>query len=246
MICEIICVDGFLYMSHLDIVHMLFAYLHVIRILSEHMHIIRTLSAMVLDMFLFNRQCWCHPYIISSTLYISYHVQLIFHTLSTQNAHCQCYLDVVCICTSHRETWLVDDICHPHVHIIERLGWLMTYVIHMSSEGGYIIHTLFVILFIYPIICNSVSTHSLYKCTLSMPCRCCPHMYTWYTDLVGEGHMSSICHPHVVCRFIGHPHIIWSTPHGHHSSKLSFHCDRNWLLNRICHKNVELFHFRII
>ena len=57
MICEIICVDGFLCMLHLDIVHMLFAYLHVIRILSEHMHIIRTLSAMVLDMFLFNRQC---------------------------------------------------------------------------------------------------------------------------------------------------------------------------------------------
>ena len=57
MICEIICVDGFLCMSHLDIVHMLFAYLHVIRILPEHMRIIRTLSAMVLDMFLFNRQC---------------------------------------------------------------------------------------------------------------------------------------------------------------------------------------------
>ena len=233
MICEIIYVDGFLCMSHLDIVHMLFAYLHVIHILSEHMRIIRTLSAMVLDMFLFNRQCWCHPYIISSTLYISYHVQLIFHTLCTQNAHCQCYLDVVRTCTYHRETWLVDDIRHPHV-------------IHMSSEGGYIIHTLFVILFIYPIIYNSVSAHSLHKCTLSMLCRCCLHMYTWYTDLVGEGHTSSICHPHVVCRFIGHPHIIWSTPHGHHSSKLSFHCDRNWLLNRICHKNVELFHFRII
>ena len=88
-----------------------------------------------------------------------------FCTLSTQNAHCQCYLDVVRTCTYHRETWLVDDICHPHV-------------IHMSSEGGYIIHTLFVILFIYPIIYNSVSAHSLHKCTLSMPCRCCPHMYT--------------------------------------------------------------------
>ena len=56
MICEIISVDGFLYISHLDIVHMLFAYLHVIRILSEHMCIICTLSAVVLDMFLSNRQ----------------------------------------------------------------------------------------------------------------------------------------------------------------------------------------------
>ena len=45
MICEIICVDGFLCMLHLDIVHMLFAYLHVIHILSEHMRIICTLSA---------------------------------------------------------------------------------------------------------------------------------------------------------------------------------------------------------
>ena len=153
--------------------------------------------------------------------------------MCTQNAYCQCYLDVVHTCTYHRETWLVDDIRHPHV-------------IHMSCEGGYIIHTLFVILFIYPIIYNSVSAHSLHKCTLSMPCTCCPHMYTWYTDLVGGGHTSSICHPHVICRFIGHPHIICSTPHGNHSSKLSFQCDRNWLLNRICHKNVELFHFRII
>ena len=165
MICEIICVDGFFYISHLDIVHMLFAYLDVIHILSEHMRIIRTLSAVVLDMFLSNRQSLCHPYIISSTLYISYHVQLIFHTLCTQNAHCQCYLDVVRTCTYHRETWLVDDIHHPHV-------------IHMSSEGGYIINTLFVILFIYPIIYNSVSAHSLHKHTLSMLCRCCVHMYT--------------------------------------------------------------------
>ena len=74
MICEIICVDGFVCMLHLDIVHMLFAYLHVIRILSEHMHIIHTLCAVVLGMFHLNRQCQCYPYIMSSTLYISYHV----------------------------------------------------------------------------------------------------------------------------------------------------------------------------
>ena len=112
MICEIICLDGFLCISHLDIVHMLFAYLNVIRIFSEHMCIIRTLCAVVLDMFLSNRESRCHPYIISSTLYISYHVQFIFHTLSTQNAHCQCYLDIVRTCTYHRETWLVDDVIH--------------------------------------------------------------------------------------------------------------------------------------
>ena len=56
MICEIICVDSFLWMSHLDIVHMLFAYLHVICILSEHINIICRLSAVVFDMFLSNKQ----------------------------------------------------------------------------------------------------------------------------------------------------------------------------------------------
>ena len=123
MICEIICVDGFLCMSHLDIVYMLFAYLHVIHILSEHICIICTLSAVVRDMFLSNRQSRCHPYITSSTLYISYYVQFSFCTLSTQNAHCQCHVDVVRTYTHYRETWLVDDIHHSHV-------------IHMSSVSG--------------------------------------------------------------------------------------------------------------
>ena len=57
MIFEIICVDGFLSMSHLDIVHMLSAYVHVIHTLSGHMCIMHTLSAVVLDIFLPNRQC---------------------------------------------------------------------------------------------------------------------------------------------------------------------------------------------
>ena len=78
MICKIICVDGFLCISHLDIVHMLSAYLDVIHILSKHMRIIRTLCVVVLDMFILN----------------TYHVQFSFRTLSTQNAHCQYYLDV--------------------------------------------------------------------------------------------------------------------------------------------------------
>ena len=58
MICDIICVDGFLCMSHLDIVHMLSAYVHVIHTLSENIHIMCTLCAVVLDMFLPNRQCY--------------------------------------------------------------------------------------------------------------------------------------------------------------------------------------------
>ena len=57
MICDIICVDGFLCMSHLDIVHMLSAYVHVIHTLSGHMRIMCTLFAVLLDIFLPNRQC---------------------------------------------------------------------------------------------------------------------------------------------------------------------------------------------
>ena len=64
MICEIICVDGFLCMLHLDIVHMLSAYVHVIQTLSGHMRIMCTLLAVVLDIFLPNRQCRCHPYVL--------------------------------------------------------------------------------------------------------------------------------------------------------------------------------------
>ena len=56
MIFEIICADGFLCMSHLDIVHMLSAYVHVIHTLSWHMRIMRTLFAVVFDIFLPNRQ----------------------------------------------------------------------------------------------------------------------------------------------------------------------------------------------
>ena len=97
MTCEIICIDGFLSMSHLDIVHMLSAYVHVMRILSEHMCIMHTLSAVVLDIFLPNRQCRCHPYVISSTLYISYHVQLSFCTLSAQ-MH---IVHIVCMLSAH-------------------------------------------------------------------------------------------------------------------------------------------------
>ena len=55
-----------------------------------------------------------------------------------------------------------------------------------------------------------------------------------------------VCHPHIICRHICHPHIICRTPHGQLEPELSFYCDRNWLLNGICHNNVELFHFRIV
>ena len=144
MICEIICINGFLCMSHLDIVHILSAYVHVVHILSEHIHIIHTLSAVVLDMFLPNRQCRCYPYVISSTLYMSYHVELSFHTLSTQahivNAICMLSACVHIICLSSL-TLLIYPIIHnlvfrtlsPHTHIV--------YVISILSTDAYILCT---------------------------------------------------------------------------------------------------------
>ena len=83
MICEIICVDGFLCMSNLDIVHISSAYVHVIHILSEHMCIMHILSAVVLDIFLPNRQCQCDLYVISRTLYRSLHIHIICYVSFT-------------------------------------------------------------------------------------------------------------------------------------------------------------------
>ena len=102
MICEIICIDSFLCMSHLDIVHISSAHVHVIYILSEHIHIMCILSAVVLDMFLPNRQCQCDLYVISTTLYRSYDVQFSFHTLFTHthivNAIYMLYAHIYIIC----------------------------------------------------------------------------------------------------------------------------------------------------
>ena len=142
MICEIICVDGFLCMSHLDIVHMLSAYVHVIHILSEHMHIIRTLSAVALDIFLPNRQCWCHPYVISSTLYISYHLQLSFHTLSTQthfvNAIWMLFAHVHIICL-----WSLTLLAYPIIHNLVSVHCLHTHTSSMSSVYCLQMHMLY-------------------------------------------------------------------------------------------------------
>ena len=154
MICKIICVAGFLCMSHLDIVHISSVYVHVICILSEHMHIIRILSAVLLDIFLPNKQCQCDLYVISSTLYRSLHV---VHTYTH-------YL----LCIFHI----------PHI----------AYYLQLS----------FRILSPY--------THVI--CT------------------------SSICHLHC------YPWSAWAWT--------IFYCDRNLLLNGICGRNVELFHFRIM
>ena len=121
--------------------HILSAYVHVIHILSEHMHIIHTLSAVVLDMFLPYRQCRCYPYVISSTLYISYHVELSFCVLSTQthivNAICKLSAHVHIICFSSL-TLLIYPIIHNLVpaHCLLRCTLSMSFVccLHMYTS----------------------------------------------------------------------------------------------------------------
>ena len=132
MICEIICIDGFLCMLHLDIVHMLSAYVHVIHILSGHLPIMCTLSEVVLDIFLPNRQYQCYPYIISSTLYIFYHVQLSFCTLSTQ-MH---IVHVICMLSTHVHIICLSSLTllvYPIIHNLVSAHCLHRCTLSMSS-----------------------------------------------------------------------------------------------------------------
>ena len=128
MICDIICVHGFLCMSHLDIVYMLSAYVHDIHTLSGHMCTMHTLPTVVLDMFLPNRQCQCHPYIISSTLYISYYVQLSFCTLSAQTH----IVHVICILSTHVHIICFSSLTllvYPIIHILVSAHCLHTCIL---------------------------------------------------------------------------------------------------------------------
>ena len=188
MICDIICVDGFLCMLHLDIVHMLSAYVHVIHTLSGHMRIMRTLFAVVLDIFLPNRQCWCHPYVISSIIYISYHIKLSFCTLSTQtyivNAICWCHPYVISsiiyisyhiklsFCTLSTQTYIVNAIwmlsAHVHIICLSSLTLLIYLIIH-NLVFAHCLHT------------HKLSMSSLY--CLQMHNLCKSHFYYCYLHM---------------------------------------------------------------
>ena len=192
MICEIICIDGFLCMSHLDIVHMLSAYIHVIRILPEHMRIMCTLSAVVLDIFLPNRQCQCHPYVISSTLYISYHVQLSFRSLSTQ-MH---IVHVICMLSTH-----------VHIICLSSLPLLIYLIIH-NLVSAHCLHTCILLMSsVYCLEMDMLCTCHLYCCYLYMYVSStyylgiyvlCAHYLKWslissfLTDNTNDIHTSSL------------------------------------------------------
>ena len=145
----------FLCMSHLDIVHILSAYVHVIHILSEHIHIMCILSEVVLDIFLPNRQYQCYPYIISSTLYIFYHVQLSYRTLSTQMhiVHVICMLSV-----------------HVHIICLSSLTLLVYPIIH-NLVSAHCLHT------------HTLSMSSLYCLQMHIYILCTSHFYCCYLHM---------------------------------------------------------------
>ena len=131
MICKIICVAGFLCMLHLDIVHISSVCVHIICILSEHMRIMHILSAVVLHMFFPNRQCQCDLYVISTTLYRSYDVQLSFHTMFTQThivnaiymSSLLLFIDpmmynLVSIQCLHKHTLSMPSTCCTHIYTL--------------------------------------------------------------------------------------------------------------------------------
>ena len=109
----------------------------------------------------------------------------------------------------------------------------------------------------WPILCSTTPS------IMRMLSTCCLHMSSAHVIHTCRPHMSSAhvihacrlrvhiirthhLHAHIIHMHTCHPHIICSTPHGQRGPKLSFYSDRSWLLNGICHKNVELFHFRIM
>ena len=120
------------YVMYMSSLLLLSVYVHVIYILSGHIRIMCTLSEVVLNIFLPNRQYQCHPYIISSTLYIFYYVQLSFCTLSTQ-MH---IVHVICMLSAHVHIICLSSLrllIYPIIHNLVSVHWLHTRTLSMSS-----------------------------------------------------------------------------------------------------------------
>ena len=108
----------------------------------------RTLFAVVLDIFLPNRQCRCHPYVISSTIYTSYHIKLSFCTLSTQTY----IVNAIWILSAHVHIICLSSLTlliYPIIHNLVFAHWLYThivYVISILSTNTYIMYISFLLL----------------------------------------------------------------------------------------------------
>ena len=162
------------YVMYMSSLLLLSAYVHVIYILSGHIRIMCTLSVVVLDIFLPNRQYQCHPYIISSTLYIFYYVQLSFCTLSAQ-MH---IVHVICMLSTHVHIICFSSLTLPVYPIIHNLV-----SVHIVSTYA---HCQYHVYIVYKCICyvHLIST------TVICICICYPHIiwaYAYYAHIICSG-----------------------------------------------------------
>ena len=129
---------------------------------------------------------------------------------------------VICMLSAHHLQTHMSSTCCPHIVCMLSAHTCHLHAIHISATH-------------FPELPNFMQYYTW--CHLHIICRhtCHPHVIH-----------RCVHHPHIVCRHICHPYVICRTPHGQRGPELSFYCDRNWLLNGICRKNVELFHFRIM
>ena len=160
------------YVMYMSSLLLLSVYVHVIYILSGHICIMCTLSAVVLDMFLPNRQCLCHSYIISSTFYISYHIQLSFCTLSTQtyivNAiwMLSTLVHIICLLS-------LTLLIYPIIHILIFAHCLHThivYVICILSTNAYIMYISFLLLLFTYVHVIHILSENIYICITCTLC----------------------------------------------------------------------------
>ena len=125
-----------------------------------------------------------HPYIISSTLYIFYHVQLSFRTLST-HMH---IVHVICMLSTHVHIICLSSLTllvYPIIHNLVSAHCLHIHIVHviiMLSAHVHVICLSSLMLLIYPIIHNLVSVHCLHTHILLMWCVYCLQMYMLYTS----------------------------------------------------------------
>ena len=112
----------------------------------------------------------CHPYVISSTLYISYHVQLSFCTFSAQMhiVHVICMLSVhvhiICLSSLPLLIYLIihnlvsAHCLHTCILLMSSVYYLNAYVMYMSS---------LLLLSVYAHVIYILSGHICIMCTLS-------------------------------------------------------------------------------
>ena len=137
---------------------------HIICILSTHVHII-CLSSLPLLIYLIIHNLVSAHCLHTCILSMSSVYCLETHMLCTCHLYC-CYLYMYMLSTYYLGIYVL---CAHY------LQWSLT--CSFLTDNAYVIHTSSLVLFIYPIIYNLVSTHCLHKHTLSMPSGCCPHMY---------------------------------------------------------------------